>query len=199
MGVEGLFVEKIIRELKRNKGAFIIIPDGILNRLNDKKLRRYIKESCIINAIISLPINAFYTSPKKTYILAITKKTDTRPQTDPIFTYLVTNVGETLDAKRFECENDLPQMVKLFKYFLVDKNNFETDDPKCKIQPMSKFDPTEHWSVDRWWSEEEKVALGLKEEQVVLTIEEFQEQLEEFQAELKNVIDKIEVLKNDGI
>ena len=136
-----------------------------------------------------------HSSTKKTYILAITKKSTILPQKEPVFTYLVTNIGETLDAKRFECENDLPQMVKLYKYFLIDRNNFKTDDSKCKVQPISKFDPSEHWSVDRWWSEEEKIALGLKEEQIVLTIDEFQEQLQDFRIELRNVIGKIKVLK----
>jgi len=195
IGVEGLFIEKIIRELKPDRDAFIVIPDGILNRLNDKKLRKFIKDKCIINGIISLPINSFYTSTKKTYVLAITKKANILPQIGPVFTYLVSNIGETLDAKRFECENDLPQMVKLYKYFLIDRKNFKTDDPKCKIQSISKFDPSEHWSVDRWWSEEEKIALGLKEEQIVLTIDEFQEQLQDFKTELQDIIDKIEVLK----
>jgi len=176
-GVEGLFVEKIINELKPNRDAFIIIPDGILNRINDDKLRAFIKNSCIINAIISLPVNAFYTSAKKTYIIALTKKESIIPQQDPVFTYLITNIGETLDAKRFECENDLPQMVRLYKHFLVDKNNFETSDPKCKIQPITRFDPKKHWSVDRWWSKEEKISLGLMEEEVILTEEEFYENI----------------------
>ena len=74
MGVEGLFMEWIIKSLKPSKKAFVIIPDGILNRQNDSKLRKFIREECIIDAIMSLPINAFYTTPKKTYILAITKK-----------------------------------------------------------------------------------------------------------------------------
>lgn len=195
IGVEGLFVEKIINELKQNRDAFVIIPDGILNRINDKKLRQFIKDSCIINAIISLPINTFYTSSKKTYILALKKKSDSIPQLEPVFTYLITNVGETLDAKRFECENDLPAMVKLFKYFLIDKNNFETDDPKCKIQPVSKFDPDEHWSIDRWWSREEQIKLGIMEEDVVLSLKEFQDKFNETVEELKELNREISELK----
>ena len=37
MGIEGLFMEWIIRALKPNGKAFIVVPDGIMNRSNDKK------------------------------------------------------------------------------------------------------------------------------------------------------------------
>lgn len=36
MGVEGLFVEWIIKALKANGKAFIIVPDGMFSRQNDK-------------------------------------------------------------------------------------------------------------------------------------------------------------------
>lgn len=196
-GIEGLFLEKIIRELKPNANALIIIPDGILNRLNDNKLRRFIKDTCIINAIISLPVNAFYTSVKKTYILSVTKKRELVPQKDPVFTYLIINIGETLDAKRFECENDLPKMVKQYNYFMVDKNNLESDDPQLKIQSIDKFDPNEHWSVDRWWSPEEKTKLGLKEEQELLTIDEFYEEVKDFKEIIDDAVKKLEGMKNE--
>jgi type I restriction-modification system DNA methylase subunit len=74
MGVEGLFMEWIIRALKPGGKAFIVVPDGIFNRQNDKNLRQYILDECIIDGIISLPLNTFFTTNKKTYILAITKK-----------------------------------------------------------------------------------------------------------------------------
>lgn len=185
MGVEGLFLEWIIRSLKPSKKAFIIIPDGVLNRGNDKKLRQFIQDECIMDGIISLPINSFYTTPKKTYILAITKKPEKseierkeNKQTDPIFTYLVTHIGETLDINRFKIpENDLTEMVSLFNQFKGAKKAFKPNSPRCKIQPMGKFNPEEHWSVDRWWSKEEKVGLGIEEEDTVFTIEEFKEKI----------------------
>lgn len=74
MGIEGLFMEWIVRALKPGKKAFIVIPDGIMNRSNDKKLRDFILEQCNIDAVISLPLNTFFTTNKKTYILALTKK-----------------------------------------------------------------------------------------------------------------------------
>ena len=46
MGIEGLFMEWIVRALKPGKKAFIVVPDGIMNRSNDKKLRDFILEQC---------------------------------------------------------------------------------------------------------------------------------------------------------
>ncbi len=66
MGIEGLFMEWIIRALKPNGKAFIVVPDGIFNRQNDKNLREFITQECYIDGIISLPINTFFTTNKKT-------------------------------------------------------------------------------------------------------------------------------------
>ena len=74
MGIEGLFMEWIVRALKPGGKAFIVVPDGIMNRSNDKKLRNFILDECIIDAVISLPLNTFFTTNKKTYILVLTKK-----------------------------------------------------------------------------------------------------------------------------
>lgn len=195
MGVESLFLEWIINSLKPSRSAFVIIPDGILNRLNDRKLRAFIKEDCIIDGIISLPINAFYRNPKKTYILALTKKPEKthverkgHKQTEPVFTYLVSDLGETLDVKRFPIEeNDLPEMVSLFNQFKGAKNSFCTDSKRCKIQPISKFDtadPTSHWSVDRWWVKEEKIELGIEEQDMVMSLDEFKEKAEDIEKKI---------------
>ena len=132
--------------MKPSKKALVIIPDGILTRSNDSKLRNLIKEECIIDGIISLPINAFYRNPKKTYILVITKKHEKTEeerkehiQSEPVFTYLVSNVGETLDVNRFSIdENDLDKMVSLFNQFKGAKTSFKSQDSRCKIQPNSK-------------------------------------------------------------
>jgi type I restriction-modification system DNA methylase subunit len=89
MGVEGLFMEWIIRALKPTGKAFIIVPDGIFNRQNDKNLRQFIIDECFIDGIISLPLNTFFTTNKKTYILSLTKKADRKEvQKSPVSTYL---------------------------------------------------------------------------------------------------------------
>ena len=113
MGIEGLFMEWIVRALKPGGKAFVVVPDGIMNRSNDKRLRDFILDECEIDAVISLPVNTFFTTNKKTYILAITKKVPVardgvetkEKQTDCVFTYLCSEIGETRDVYRF----DMPQ------------------------------------------------------------------------------------------
>lgn len=176
IGVEGLFMEWIIRALKLNGKAFIVVPDGIFNRQNDKNLREFIKQECFIDGIISLPLNTFFTTNKKTYILCITKKNNKADiQTDPIFTYLVSEIGESRDIYRFNIEqNDLNEATTLYNFFKGNKSSFESfnTDPRCKIFPIDRFEPETHWTVDRWWSREEKIALGIEEKDKAVSFEE---------------------------
>lgn len=176
IGVEGLFMEWIVRALKPNGKAFIIVPDGIFNRQNDKNLRAFLRQECFIDGIISLPLNTFFTTNKKTYILCLTKKnTKADIQTSPVFTYLVSEIGESRDVYRFDIEqNDLEEAATLYGFFKGNKSSFETinKDPRCKIVPVDRFDPDTHWSVDRWWSKEEKIGLGIEEEDKTIKFEE---------------------------
>jgi hypothetical protein len=78
-----------------------------------------------------------------------------------VFAYLIGNTGETLDAKRFVIsENDLPTMAALFKQFQGNPAEFHTSDPRCKVFPIKRFKPEEHWMVNKWWSIEERERLG---------------------------------------
>ncbi len=206
MGVESLFLEWIINSLKPSRSAFVMIPDGILNRLNDNKMRVFIKEECILDGIISLPVNTFYRNPKKTYILAITKKSQKssllrkeHKQTEPVFTYLVSNVGETLDVKRFQIEeNDLHEMVSLYNQFKGAKTSFHTESKRCKIESIDKFDttnPTSHWSVDRWWTKEEKVELGIEEQDIVMSLDEFIDKTYDVEQKIHELNEELKALQ----
>jgi type I restriction-modification system DNA methylase subunit len=128
LGVEGLFMEWIIKALKPEGKAFVVVPDGMLNRQNDKNLRQYILEECFIDSLISLPLNTFFTTNKKTYIISLTKKADKKQiQTAPVFTYLVSEIGETRDVYRFDTDqNDLNEAVTLFSFFKGNKEKFLT-------------------------------------------------------------------------
>jgi len=183
LGVEGLFMEWIIRALKPGGKAFVVISDRILNRQNDKNLRQFLLDECYIDGLISLPIKTFFTTPKKTYILALTKKTNKKKiQKDPVFTYLVSEIGESRDIYRFDIEqNDLQEAIELFNGFKGSKNYFikNNSDKRCKIQPIEKFDPKNHWAVDRWWTKENRIELGILEEDKAIFFEEFPALLED--------------------
>ncbi|NER17532.1 N-6 DNA methylase [Spongiivirga citrea] len=177
MGVEGLFMEWIVRALKPNGKAFIIVPDGIFNRQNDKNLRQFIIDECYIDGIISLPLNTFFTTNKKTYILCLTKKVNSKDtQKDPVFTYLTSEIGESRDIYRFDIEeDDLSEAVTLYSFFKGNKKSFSkiNSDKRCKIFPIELFDPEKHWSIDRWWTQEEKIEIGIIEENKSISTTEF--------------------------
>lgn len=182
MGIEGLFMEWIIRALKPGGRAFVVVPDGIFNRANDQKLREFILQECCIDAIISLPINTFFTTNKKTYILAVTKKEQTMvsgipslpKQITPVFTYLCSEIGESRDTYRFDIEqNDLKSATAAFNMFKGAKETFTTNDGRCRIVPIDKFEQSSNWCVDRWWSQQEKIALGINGEERNVDIGEF--------------------------
>lgn len=203
MGVEGLFVEWIIKALKPNGKAYVVIPDGILNRQNDKNLRKFILDECFLDGIISLPINTFFTTNKKTYIFCITKKVGkTEVQKEPVFTYLVSEIGESRDVYRFDIDqNDLQEAVTLYTFFKSNKNNFTkiNSDKRCKVQPFDNFlnNIETNWVIDKWWTEEEKVELGIieKNEKVTLfefssIIEDVANSIQELQEEIKELVEK---------
>ena len=187
MGIEGLFMEWIIRALKPNGKAFIVVPDGIMNRSNDKKLRDFILEQCEIDAVISLPLNTFFTTNKKTYILALTKKAPVmvdgvptlQRQTSPVFTYLCSEIGETRDVYRFDIDqNDLQVASDLFNMYKGAKTSLANTlnmigDRRCKISSIDDFYNGTHWCVERWWNHEERQALGIEEESKTIGVNDF--------------------------
>ena len=203
MGVEGLFMEWIIRALKPNGKAFIVVPDGIFNRQNDKNLRQFIIDECFIDGIISLPLNTFFTTNKKTYILALTKKADKKEkQKSPVFSYLVSEIGESRDVYRFDIENnDLSEAVTLYSFFKGNKQSFSkiNTDKRCKIFPFKTFEESleKSWIIDKWWSEEEKIEIGISEKKEKVGLLEFSSLVEDiavsisgFQEEIKELSEK---------
>lgn len=203
IGIEALALNWIIYHLKEGGSAFLIIPDGLLNRIHDKDLRDNILKKCYLNAIVSLPKKTFFATSKKTYILSITKKTNsTDIQEHPVFTYLVKDIGERLDVTRFDIpENDLLEMTSLYNQFKGDKQNFNTLSPKCRIQPFEKFAIEPSWIIDRWWSDEEKKELKIIEPEEVVNLDEFQQKIDSLRESLltaKAQIDLIVDTDNDN-
>lgn len=200
MGVEGLFMEWVVRALKPGGKAFVVVPDGVLNRQNDKNLRKYILSECYIDGLISLPLNTFFTTNKKTYILCLTKKeTRQKIQMSPVFTYLVSEIGESRDIYRFDIEqNDLHEAVTLYSFFKGNKDEFErmNTDQRCKIQPINKFteELEKHWMVDRWWSEEEKISLGIVEKKEKISLLEFASVIQDAAASIQDYQEEIKEL-----
>lgn len=196
LGLEGLSLEWIVKSLKKGGRAFVVIPDGILGRIGGKKLRDYILRECFLDAIISLPIRTFFANFKQTYILIFTKKNNPdKVQIEPVFTYLVSDIGEKLTSvKREEIDkNDLPELEALFKIFAgaksASRNILKKQSLRCKIQDISLFQNSSHWVIDRWWDRDEKIALGIEESYKAVEKHEIDVLMQSFNEALKDYDD----------
>lgn len=162
-GTESLAIQWIIEHLHPGGQALIVAPDGLLNQ---SVMTDYIKSTCQVLAVVALPSRTFYSTPKKTYILAIRRKMEGEAAAaKSVFTYLVSEMGESRDARRVRIpENDLTTMELAYAYFRAASEDFIPADPRCKILSWDKFDGLRTWLVDRLWTHEEKVELGIAEE-----------------------------------
>jgi type I restriction-modification system DNA methylase subunit len=112
---ELLFVEKIVRSLKRGGCAAVIVPDGLVETSEYEGFRKNLLRDVNITAIISLPPFAFqpYTS-EKTYVLFFARKHSASAgtfQSDPIWHFIVDDDGFQSGQKRYKInENDLPAL-----------------------------------------------------------------------------------------
>lgn len=189
-GIETLALEWIIKNLNDEGEAIVVVPDGLLTQ---KSIIAYLKKECQINAIISLPKNTFYATSKKTYIIAFNKKSSYILQDTPVFTYIVGEIGETRDSKRFtndingeSIRNDLDECVK--KYLLFKSGIMEFDTPRAKAYNWSDFSKFSTWLVDKNLSDKEKREIGLLEPENKVSESEFVEELKAIDGEIKKFI-----------
>lgn len=182
-GLEGLAVSWIINSLKEGGSAFIVLPDGIMNRTSDKKLRDHILQHCRINGVISLPNRTFFATPKQTYIVALTKKNKNEGvQATPVFTYIISEIGETRDSKRFSIEqNDLVDMAVKFRQFMASPKDYVEDTIRCKIQGINRFYNSNSWMIEKDWTDEERNGLGMNNEITEISEEDFIDKVKQAQ------------------
>jgi type I restriction enzyme M protein len=187
-GTEALAIQWIVNNLKPGGEGIVIVPDGLLNQ---RAILNYLLEQCFIRAIIALPSRTFYSTPKKTYILAFNRKGSLDEiQFEPIFTYLASEIGESRDARRTPIkENDLKDMVPLFRQFSSSKQSFSTTHPRCKIIPFQDFSNEKHWLVDRLWTKTERFALNIEDDKVEVDEESFIDLIKEAQDQIQYFLD----------
>lgn len=191
-GLEGLAIQWIIYSLKPGGTAFVIVPEGILRRKDDSLLRDKILSCCNLNAIISLPTRTFFATPQDTYIISFTKKRNSEESSNtyPVFTYLVSEIGETRDTNRLELDaNDLIHASIEYRKFMAVRNDFSTSDPRCKIQNISRF-INSSWIIKDDWSDIEKKEIGIEIHGSVTNETDFWEILNEMSDETKSAMNK---------
>jgi type I restriction-modification system DNA methylase subunit len=183
MGVEGLFMEWIIRALKPGGKAFVVLPENFFFRDTDNNMREFILEQCYLNGIISLPKKTFFSTVQQTSILCITKKNNLQEtQKFPVFTYLVSEIGESRDANRFFIiQDDLMEAAEQFNGFQGSREYFikNNKDKRCKIISINEFQQQSKWSIARFWNKQEKIELGVEEEGRFVDLDDYKLFVEE--------------------
>lgn len=188
-GTEALAIQWIISHLKPGGQTFVIVPDGLLNQA---AMLEYIKTECEVLSVVALPSRTFYSTPKKTYILGLRRKDAAQEQVVPVFTYLVSEIGESRDTRRVQIEaNDLTTMEQEFRYFRSSPDKYASPDPRCKILPWSDFAKLRNWLVDRNWSHEDKVALGIVEEAFEVGADDFRELVSDAREALNRLLGEL--------
>lgn len=211
LGVEALFLEWILKSLNYGGIANVVLPDGIFSNSNNKKIKEYILNNCYLQSIISLPVNTFFNTPKKTYILTVKKKSKNEIQNNvkqdyPVFTYICTSIGETLDTYRYDDEknNDLHEAVCKYNNYknLVNKVNLEEpfktyfeSDKKFRALEIDEFKEDRSWIIENWWSEKEKVEIGLKKHITKSTIEDFKSLIDDTIYVMQEFKEELECMK----
>lgn len=161
LGVEALFIRYISGALKPGGRAFVIVPQGLLNR-TESGSKEQLLEECNLLASIQLPRNAFFNTAQKTYILVLERRhtdVDARPD---VLCARARSTGETLDWRRTPTpgNNDLADIAAAF----VARDNGDASlaaaSPVVKIVPATRFRPDDRWDIPRFWTDEELVALG---------------------------------------
>ena len=186
-GTEGLALNWILKSLRTGGEAFLIVPDSLLRRASALDA---LQKHSFIRGVVSLPTRTFYSTPRRTYILAIEKKAHGAAQVDPVFAFIVGETGETRDTLRLKIEeNHLAEMVPLFQQFRAAPDSFpHTDSRRCRIVPFVEVARRDDWRVDRWWSHEERVELGLDERRPVVDHLDFVAEVERHAADLQELV-----------
>lgn len=202
LGLESLFLRYVSGSLKPGGRAFVIVPLGLLTRTEVTTKSKILSE-CNLLASISLPRNAFYSTSQKTYILALEKRrtrSDNRPK---VFCAIATSVGESLDARRISTPNkyDLDKIADAFLKHRNGKKSFGIISDKIKIVPYKSFSEIDRWDVYRFWSDDELVDLGERDEAVsrINFMDEVVSRMKELTDEVKDVEKELIALKKQDM
>jgi len=108
--IEILFIERFIQLAKPGGWIAIVIPDGILTNSNSHYVREFISEKAKVEAIVSLPRDAFKNvgTSAKTSILFLQKYKDQGEKRDLNYPVFLASV-ESLEEKYFKIIKDAYQ------------------------------------------------------------------------------------------
>lgn len=192
LGLEALFLRYISGALKPGGRAFVIVPLGLLNRTEPTPKRRILDE-CNLIASIALPRNTFFNTAQLTYILVLERRHTAADDRPDVICGLARSIGESLDWERTPTpnDNDLAQIAEEFVAF-SSTGKISKSSKIVKVVSADEFSENDRWDVNRFWSEEELIALGQKES----TISRI-DYIEETKEEMREIVEELEKTKNE--
>jgi type I restriction-modification system DNA methylase subunit len=192
-GVESLFIQFVVKSLKPNGEAWILLPETFFLRTTDKNLRSWLFKNCFVDFFAILPERTFYNTPKRVVVCHFRKRQRILRDAEVVkflskektLIFAISEIGETRDAKRLPCESDLPEMVKAYK---THKAGLPLEQSKRAISVSSeRLYETKSLNLRHFWDKKDAIELDLlgSEEDPV----ESKLQLEKKIEAIKSVVD----------
>lgn len=69
------------------------------------------------------------------------------------------------------------------------------NDPRAKLISIDKFKEDENWNIELFWSEDEKIELGIIKKDNIMTLDEFKTYISELIEDIQDYREAIECLK----
>lgn len=128
------FVEHIVRALKPNGRAAVVLPDNVLFEDNTgRRLRTWLMELCDLHTILRLPTGIFYAQGVKTNVLFFKRGTGDRANTQNLWVY--------------DMRADMPSFGKTRPLLADDFKDFEE---KFGADPNGQSPRTDTGEQGRW-------------------------------------------------
>ena len=167
-GVEGLFVQFIVKSLKSNGEGWVLLPESLFLRTTDRALRRWVYRNCQIDFLAILPERTFYNTPKRVVITHIRKRAKPLSEAEManafkkerVVLYAVSEIGETRDVKRLPCPSDLPEMVAAYRHVQAGSLKL-INAQRAVIASAGDLIPSKCMNLRHYWTKADAIALGL--------------------------------------
>ena len=185
-GIEGLFVQFVIKALKANGDAWILLPESFFLRSIDSSLRSWMLKTCRIDFMAILPERTFFNTSKRVVITHLKKRQAdaTKYLNEKTLLFAALEIGETRDSKRLPCESDIPAMIQCYKAFSV---GIHPQDNKSVIVDSKKLVGQKTLNLRHFWDKDVAIQLGLIKP--IITPEEELNSLRASVDELKNIVE----------
>lgn len=120
-----VFIERCIRLLKKGGKMGIVLPESLVSSKKYSFVVEYIREKCIVEAVIGMPEALFKTSGKggthtKTCLLVLTKKNGNIDQNNVMFMAEADWCGHDSRGREIP-NNDIPSITNNFNNVIVNK------------------------------------------------------------------------------